>query len=258
MIITTAGRANKHTIDVALELSKRTLNPYVSRNKLSIQQLQEKHNEDILVVENERLLLHIKSVNVPIFFHPNSAMFRIKRLMNEEKDPLIEAAQLNDSMSFLDCTLGLGSDSIVASFVAGTQGKVVGVESNPHIAFIVKQGFNRYKSGVTKMDDAMRRIIVEQLDHYSYLSTLPSSSFDVIYFDPMFDQNIEQSDGIRGLKQVVSPKSLSEEVIIEAKRVAKKRIVLKDHWQSERFEKFGFKVLRRKSAKFHFGVIEIE
>jgi hypothetical protein len=42
----------------------------------------------------------------------------------------------------------------------------------------------------------------------------------------------------------------------EAVRVAKKRVILKDHYKSTRFVKFGFQVLRRKTAKFHFAFIE--
>lgn len=32
-------------------------------------------------------------------------------------------------MSFLDCSLGLGSDSIVASFIVGESGSVTGIEA---------------------------------------------------------------------------------------------------------------------------------
>nr|WP_295971709.1 hypothetical protein [uncultured Bacillus sp.] len=42
-----------------------------------------------------------------IFFHPNLAMVRAKRMLNGQVDPLITAAGLKEGMSFLDCTLGL-------------------------------------------------------------------------------------------------------------------------------------------------------
>ncbi|KFZ41674.1 hypothetical protein JS80_15320, partial [Anoxybacillus sp. KU2-6(11)] len=68
---------------------------------------------------------------------------------------------------------------------------------------------------------------------------------------------IEEADGVRGLKQAALYTDLTVEVIEQAKRVARHRIVLKDHWQSSRFHQFGFSVYRRKTAKFHFGTIEL-
>ena len=49
---------------------------------------------------------------------------------------------------------------------------------------------------------------------------------------------------------------ITDETIAEAKRVARKRVVLKDHVRSSRFEKHNLYVYKRKSAKFHFGVID--
>jgi hypothetical protein len=74
----------------------------------------------------------------------------------------------------------------------------------------------------------------------------------------MFEETIEESVGLVPLKHIANYSPLEKETINEAKRVAKRRIVLKDHWKSKRFEQHGFHVLVRKSAKFHYGVIEIE
>ena len=72
----------------------------------------------------------------------------------------------------------------------------------------------------------------------------------------MFDESILESNGIRELTHLAAPHSLSENIIQEAKRVARKRVVLKDHFRSPRFEQFGFNVCKRKTAKFHYGFIE--
>ena len=56
----------------------------------------------------------------------------------------------------------------------------------------------------------------------------------------MFEESILESDGIRTLTHFAVTHSLTEEIIEEAKRVARNRVVLKDHFRSLRFEQFGF------------------
>ena len=104
----------------------------------------------------------------------------------------------------------------------------------------------------------MRRVEIRQVHHYEALTQMADHSFDVVYFDPMFEESIMESDGIRTLTHFAVARPLTEEIIYEAKRVARKRVVLKDHFRSLRFEQFGFTVLKRKTSKFHYGYIEIE
>ncbi|MCG6572888.1 hypothetical protein GFB82_21335, partial [Acinetobacter baumannii] len=51
-----------------------------------------------------------------------------------------------------------------------------------------------------------------------------------------------------------------ESAVQEAFRVARKRVVLKDHWKSTRFkaDSYQFQVIKRKTAQFHYGYIEKE
>ncbi|MFZ7943124.1 hypothetical protein ACO1D1_05675, partial [Neobacillus sp. 19] len=74
--------------------------------------MQLKANSDCLVVGKDRVELFEKGSTLPFFFHPNSAMFRIKRLLSGENDPFADAAQLTEGMTILDCTLGLASDAV--------------------------------------------------------------------------------------------------------------------------------------------------
>ncbi|HHY73480.1 MAG TPA: class I SAM-dependent methyltransferase [Bacillus bacterium] len=257
MIVTTAGRANNEMIQVAMEYANQLQISFVNRKKLSVEELMAKEQDDVLVVGKNRLDIYpLSDPHEVIFFHPNSAMFRVKRILRGEEDPFILAAKLEKGMTFLDCTLGLGSDSIVASHVVGDTGHVIGVEGNRYLAFLLEQGLKTLDSGNEEMNIAMRQIEVIYSDHLDYLKRQENSSFDVVYLDPMFDAKIVESDGIRGLRTIALYSEIIEETIEEAKRVACKRVVLKDHWQSTRFGTFGFTVYRRKTAKFHFGVIE--
>lgn len=256
MFITTAGRTNLDMIEKAVSIATELQIPYIIRNKKSVPALQTKNKDDCIVVGKTQLELYPSGEADPFFFHPNSAMFRIKRLMNGEHDPFIEATQLEIGMSVLDCTLGLASDSIVAGFVVGSTGSVIGTEANKYLAYLVREGLMQWDSGIPEMNAAMQRIKVFNSNSIDLLKTLETNSFDVVYFDPMFEEPVIESDGIKALSRFAARDDLTELLIAEALRVAKSRIVLKDHFRSVRFEKYRFKPIRRKSAKFHFGIIE--
>ncbi|TYR80892.1 hypothetical protein FZC66_11105 [Priestia megaterium] len=256
LIVTTAGRTDEKMIEQAKSVAYDLHVPFVKRQKHSIEHIKATTEADVIVVGKERVELHIQGESDSIFFHPNSSMFRVKRLLRGESDPFLEAAQLRKGMSMLDCTLGLASDSILASVAVGEEGKVTGIEGNRFIAYLVKQGLKSWKSEVEEMNEAMKRIIVIHQTFEAYLRCCEDNSFDVVYFDPMFQEEIEESDGIKGIKNLALYTALTEETINEAKRVAKRRVVLKDHWKSRRFEQHGFTVYKRKTAKFHYGIIQ--
>lgn len=256
MIITTSARTNDRMIDKARMLAAELDADYVTRRKHSVEALQESRKEDCIVVGKNRLELFQYGEQEPFFFHPSSAMFRIKRLARGEADPLVEAADLKRGKTLLDCTMGLASDSIIASFTVGAEGKVTSLEGNKYISYIVKEGLAQWDSGLEEMDDAMRRIEVQTCLSLSFLQALPDNSYHCVYFDPMFEESIEESEGISALKKFAVYDDLTAEMMKEAVRVAQERVVLKDHFRSERFEKYGFSVKKRKSAKFHFGVID--
>ncbi|MGE7603791.1 class I SAM-dependent methyltransferase [Peribacillus sp. NPDC097675] len=258
MFVTTAGRADTETIEMARKLANDQNIPFIPRKKRSVHDIQfENGTDDCLVFGKNRLELYKYEEKEPFFFHPNLAMIRLKRLLNGETDPLLVAGDIKEGDSVLDCTLGLGADSIVASFAVGEKGHVVALEDNQYLALLVDFGLKNWNDAEKSMISAMRRIEVIQADHNDLLKTLPDNHVDVVYFDPMFEETIQESNGIKGLTHFAAGHHLTLEIINEAKRVARKRVVLKDHFRSTRFQKLGFDVLKRKTSKFHFGFIPV-
>lgn len=256
MIVTTAGRTNVDMMKYAQEIARDLGGTFVMRGDASVQNLQAQISDHIIVVGKNRLELYPYGGNESFFFHPNSASFRLKRLVCGEPDPFLEVARLQEGMTVLDCTLGLASDSIIASYAVGTTGSVTGVEGNPYMAYIVEQGLQKWNTDFLELKEAMQRISVVHTEHITFLRSCPDNRFDVVYFDPMFEESILESDGIRGLKHFALYTDITAETIQEALRVAKQRVVLKDHFRSSRFEMYGFSVKRRKTATFHFGSLE--
>lgn len=256
-IVTTAGRTNDLFVQKAKEIASELTLPYVRRQKKSMQKLQQEQQANVLVVSKERLELYVYGSTSPFFFHPNSAAFRMKRILNGEKDLLLEALNLQEGDRFLDTTAGLCSDSILASFAVGEKGVIDACEKDAMIAFVVESGLKAYETESIELQESMRRIHIIQQDAVDYLKQMKANSYDVVYMDPMFEEVIEESSNFQKLREVGVHESLSDEWVEEAKRVAKKRVVLKAYFRSPLFEKYQFKQLTRLTSKFHYGIIDI-
>ncbi|WP_416150869.1 class I SAM-dependent methyltransferase [Salipaludibacillus sp. HK11] len=257
-IITTPGRPTIQVKTKAKQLAKQWKLRFEERNKRSVQSMMEQYKTTIFVVRSLRVEAHRIGEPHPFFFHPNAAMFRAKRWYYHEDDPFVSTCQIERGDIYVDATLGLASDAQLASMAVGEEGKVIGLEASPIIATLVHEGLASYESNFQPLNEAMRQIDVVNIEHTDWMRAEADDSVDIVYFDPMFEAEVKKSDGFQALREYSSRPTLTDEVINEAKRIAKKRIVLKDHFRSTRFESLGFKVLNRPSATYHFGVIELE
>lgn len=252
-VVTSAYRPTAKIMAAAEKISGELAIPFIERNKRSIEKMHADEQADILVASKERLELYPVGKAEPFFFHPNSAAFRTKRPLTA--DPLIEVSSLEEGDSFLDCTLGLASDSILASQRVGPSGSVTGCEINPYIAYIISNGLQTY-SAMPHLTEAMKRIEVKATNSLDYLKTLGDDSFDVIYMDPMFTEEIKDASNFTSIRSSADKGQLTEEWVAEATRAAKKAVVLKAHFRSQDFEKFGFTRRVRPNTKFHYGIIK--
>lgn len=257
-IVTTAGRPDAQSEALAQQAANALQCRFVPRQKRSVQKLSSHYDAHVIVAGKERYEYFAKGASAPFFFHPNSAAFRLKRIARGEREPFLDATVLRAGMSFLDCTLGIGSDSLVAAYVVGEQGSVTGLEANTNIAFIVKQGMYMYDTTELPLTACMRRIEVVATEAVAYLQQQPDNSVDVVYMDPMFEEVIEESTNFTALREAGEHITLSEQWVHEAKRVARQRVVLKAYYTSTWFTQYGFLQQKRESAKFHFGVWEKE
>jgi hypothetical protein len=260
MIITTSTKGQDNLEVDALQVAQDLGLPYVKRRRYSINKLMENYNiESMILVTTKGIRYVIRDqTEEPFFFHPSSAMFRYKRLIKRGHDPFVESTQLTKGMSLLDCTLGLGSDAIIASYIVGSKGKVDGLESVELLAYMVQSGLKKWDTGIEELNLAMDRISVYNKHHLEFLQSSPTSGYDIVYFDPMFEQTKSDSIGLSPLKKIANYEDLSLRIIKEAKRVARRRVVMKDSSHSSRFTQLGFSTIERKYASHWFGTIELE
>lgn len=256
MIVTTGGRYNAQTLDEAKDIAKRYNSIFITRKKRSVKEIKERYNDDVLVVGNDNITVTPLRSDEAVKYHPNFSLVRAKRILNGEKDAFVEAAELESGMSFLDCTMGLGADSVIASLAVGTSGRVTALEQSSILYLLTKEGLSSYDTNVEVVNEAMRSVEVINKNHVDYLKNIPDNSYDVVYFDPMFSEEISDSQSLRLISDVTYSATLQHIAIEEAKRVAMKKVVLKDHFRSSRFKEFGFAQQIRKTSKVHYGVID--
>jgi len=256
-IVTTAGRPDELSLQLAQMASDQLHADFHERKKRSVQKMEDVYNANVIVAGKNRYEYYPKGAEARFFFHPNSAAFRLKRVARGEQDPFLQATQLQEGDSFLDCTLGMGADAMLAAFKVGVNGKIVGLEANSNVAFIVKYGMASYDTSEVPLTACMRHIEVVHAEAVDFLINQPENSFDVVYMDPMFDEIIEESNNFEALREAGEHITLSDKWINEAKRVAKKRVVLKAHFRSDLFEKYGFTRDIRLTSKFHYGVLDV-
>lgn len=256
-IVTTAGRPDDVSMALAAFACQELGATFEPRKKRSVRKMSQALQANVMVAGKNRYDYYAYGAQEPFFFHPNSAAFRLKRVARGEAEPFLEAAQLQQGDSVLDCTLGLAADAMLAAYTVGETGRVVGLEANPNVAFIVRQGMQTYDTTELPLTACMRQIEVVQSEAIHYLKTLPDNAFDVVYMDPMFEEVIEEANNFHALRQAGVHVTLTDEWVDEAKRVAKKRVVLKAHFRSEWFSTYGFQQYERITAKFHYGVLNV-
>ena len=238
--------------------AERLVIPFVDRKKASLADLRASYGVDNILIAKKGLL-YLDTPEGELFFHPNMSQLRVKNLRLGQSDHMVEAMGIKPGMKVLDCTMGFGADSIVASFAAGDNGSVTGVEVSPLIAEVVGYGLSHFLAGNYEMHAALRRIKVVNADYLDFLKRQPDKSFDSIYFDPMFRHPLTDSKNINPLRSVADHRPLSEEAVAEARRVARHRVVMKENARSLEFARLGFDtIMGGKYSKVHYGVIMLD
>ncbi len=257
LVVTTVQHPSDDINTLAHQIAATLKIPFVPRAKHSLMAIKIHYQVDNVIVVAQKGPL----VNTPggeYFFHLNMAELRIKNLLNGQHDHMVSAMSLTAGMSVLDCTLGLATDAIVASFIVGDTGEVVGLETSPVVAFIASYGLKNFKTDEQYLADAFRRIEVKHSHSYKYLSTLPDKSYDIVYFDPMFRHPIHSSSNVKPLRYLADNSALTKNTLKEACRVAKKRVVVKESSKSNEFTRLGItSIYGGKYSSVHYGVIEI-
>jgi len=229
LFVTTAVRATPALEDearaVALELNV----AYHPRRNVTVSKiLQETGADRLVIVAEDRRLLRDRETGCEYAFHPNLAMLRGHNLQRGWRDLFIDAVALVEGDHILDCTLGFAGEATLASFAVGETGRVVGLESVPELAVITKYGVGHFALNPKIFRAALRRVEVVNADYRQFLPKCEPRSFDVVYFDPFFDERLPGSDNsVSPLHLFGDQTPLDVDAVLTARTVARRRVVIK-------------------------------
>lgn len=228
LAITTSAHPPDDLERQALALSEELNAPYLSRRNRNIARVfKESGCSRLLIVGADRLLLRAAD-GAEYFFHPNLAILRGTNLLLGWRDLFADAAALREGDSVLDCTVGFATEATLASFLVGERGRVVGLESIPELAAVTRDGVSRFPLHPKELKEAMHRVEIVNADHRDYLARCELRSFDVVYFDPFFEDRLPGSENsVSPLFTFGNQTPLEPQSIRDAARVARRRVVIK-------------------------------
>jgi hypothetical protein len=147
-------------------------------------------------------------------------------------EPLLEAADIRQGDAVLDATLGRGHDALVLEHAVGPAGKIVGIEKSLPLYGWTSEGLARRKS----------RIACVHGDALDVLRAMAAQSFDVVFFDPMFTRAAHSEATFARVRRHAEMAPLSLETLAEARRVARRFVVVKQPPQSSDFRRLGLEL----------------
>jgi hypothetical protein len=171
---------------------------------------------------------------------PGMAALRIRR-WGEQPDHVALAGEVRAGDQVLDCTLGRGHDALVLEHAGAT---VVGIEASLPLFGWTVAGLRRHGSRVECwLGDAL-----------SWLRSLASGSFDVVFFDPMFSKRAHYESGFALVRRHGERAPVSAEMLREARRVARRWVVVKAAPQAMDLRRLGLDVVPfKRNAELRFG-----
>jgi hypothetical protein len=92
--------------------------------------------------------------------------------------------------------------------------------------------------------------------HTAVLAARPAASADVVYFDPMFRRPQKASGSFDVLRSLAHHAPLTAEAVAQARRVARRRVVVMDQSGGAELERLGLTVVKAGQRK-RFGVLEV-
>ena len=252
LAVTTARKPSKNIEREAIEIASAYQIPYIPRKNQSIASLINEY-EMALILSDRHLSCFTPAGE--LFFHPNMAAVRIRLLRQGNEDKMLEICELSPGDSFLDCTAGLCSDSLVAKFRVGEKGGVLSLEQSLPIYLVMLHGLKN--ANLPRFEELARGIELVHADFRCFLPKLPSRSFDVVYFDPMFDVPVLEASSLMPLRPLACDQPLTPEDIALAARVARRKVVVKQRSFFD-FSRLGLTRAGGPNRKTAYGVLDIE
>jgi hypothetical protein len=230
VVVTTPLRPSHHEEGEARAAAARHGLPFAGRGHASLESLLAGSGADAALILTATAAI-LATAGADLRWSAGMGLLRMRRTLARlegrpvsptDRDPFLEAAGIRPGDAVLDATLGLGGDALVAAAACGPDGRVVALERSPVLAAWVAEGLRRLDV------EPARRIEVRAEEHLAALTALPARSFDVVVFDPMFRHARPQPGGFELVRALADSRPLGAEAVAQARRVARRWVVVKD------------------------------
>ena len=225
--------------------------PFLNREEFSLDEVRDLAERDCLIVCTSTQVRLVTSERV-FWWHPNMAPSRIESLRRGEGDRLTSYMDLGPGDRVLDLTCGLGADAIVSAHIVGDRGQVHTVEKSLILAAMAREGMDTFKHRTQDVVDAVRRVRVVEGDAADYLAEQSDASWDVVHVDPMFEGTLDESQGLEVVRKLAQVERVSQTLVDEARRVARRCVVMKDRVPGKQLNRLGFEDWSMK-GKIYYG-----
>ncbi len=178
----------------------------------------------------------LDDANGSLSFTPGMAALRVKRLGTGigGDDTLLRLCELAPGDSVLDGTFGLGADALVCARRVGPKGRVIGVEASLPLFALASEGLKREPPFADSATIDLRHGTA-----LAVLKTFETKSLDCVIFDPMFDVPKRSTPAFDLLRRHAFHEPLDQETLAEARRVAKRWVVVKGGRYGQELERLG-------------------
>ena len=228
LVVTTSHKARQETRRDAEEFAQRWRLDFVDRNDQPLDALLATFDAALIVTNNDK---QIATADGILKSHLGTAFIRLKSLSRDDGDPLIRAGDLQAGDEVIDTTFGLGRDGIVAACAVGPTGSVTGLESSPPLFHLANHGLSNgpfsHESLLEEFGLAAAPTVVEHADAREWLGQADDRSADVVFVDPMFSTPKTSDAGFGLLRSVADLSPLDKSWVDQAKRVARRWVVVK-------------------------------
>jgi len=230
---------------------------YVERAGDSLVMILTKNAADaVLVVGVDGTLVRLSN-GAEHKLHGAMGVVRMRNVSSGGSDNMVEACGLRAGDSFLDATAGQLSDALVAAHVVGPEGRVTAIEASPLLHAVSSGRPVRTGDKDGRVDALLGTIDVVLGEHTEVLRGRPDGSADVVYFDPMFRRPQKSAGSFDVLRALAHAAPLTQEAVAQARRVARRRVVVMDASGGAELERLGLTVVHTGQRK-RYGVIDLE
>lgn len=228
LVVTTSHKARPETRRAAQQFAEQWHLDFVDRDDQPLELLLASFDAALIVTNNDK---QVATTGGILKSHLGTAFIRLKSMSRNVGDPLIRAGELRAGDVVVDTTFGLGRDGIIAACAVGPTGSVIGLESSLALFHLATHGLANgpFSAAQIHADFGLSPAptALEHVDAREWLVAAPDNSADVVFVDPMFSTPKTSDAGFGLLRSVADLSPLDEAWVSEAKRVARRWVVVK-------------------------------